>query len=44
MSKIDFERMSKMSSWATCNASAQERKNDDEHANSGDEEDADLTT
>lgn len=48
MSKTDFERMCKMSSWATCNSQAQEKKkegeNDEEHANDGEEADMDQTT
>jgi tRNA:m4X modification enzyme len=50
MSKIEFERMCKMSSWATCSSSKRQGKElkdteeEEEHANNEDEENVDETT
>lgn len=43
LSKIDFERIAKMSSWATC--SKRQSEDQDEHGDTlGEEADADETT
>lgn len=52
MTKIEFERMCKMSSWATCSSSKRrgkeekgtEEEEEEEHANNEEEENADETT
>jgi tRNA:m4X modification enzyme len=51
MSKTEFERMCKMSSWATCSSSKKQAKQtleegeeEEEHANDEEDENADETT
>jgi tRNA:m4X modification enzyme len=46
MSKVEFERMSKMSSWATCSITKEvpEEGEEEDHANELDEENADESS
>lgn len=48
MSKVEFERMSKMSSWATCSETKEVpeegAEEDEDHATELDEENADKTS